>query len=314
MGIQFLNSYIKKHTSEKSLEIINFNKLSGKVIAIDINIYLHKFLAEGDLFENLYLMFSLLKYYNIIPIFVFDGKPPPEKYELINKRYQERLIAESQYKKLCETKNLEKREQEIINLKRKFLKPSKSEIKITQNLMNAFGLTYIEADGEADIVCAKLVIKKYAYACLSEDMDMFVYGCPRIIRYLSLSNENCVLYTLDIILKELDLTFNEFKEICILAGTDYNNGNKDINLLKAIELFNQFKNFKITNIKFKEDFYTWISKYHNCVDNIFELYNICNMFKTDTISIKKFKISISNTIDYDGIKKIMEPHGFIFFN
>lgn len=314
MGIQFLNSYIKNNTSDKSVEIIQLDKLSGKVIAVDINIYLHKFLAEGDLFENLYLMFALIKYLKIIPIFVFDGKPPPEKYELINKRYQERIIAEKEYKKLCENKNFEKRDKQLINLKRKFLKPTKNDIKVTQRLMDAFGLMYIEAEGEADIVCAKLVIKKYAFACLSEDMDMFVYGCPRIIRYLSLSNQNCVLYSLDIILKELDLTFNEFKEICILAGTDYNNGNKEINLLKAIELFNQFKNFKLRNIKFKEDFYTWISEYHNYIDNIFELYNICNMFKTDTISIKKFKISISNKIDYDGIKKIMEPHGFIFCN
>ena len=131
MGIQFLNSYIKKNTSEKSLEIINFNKLSRKIIAVDINIYLHKFLAEGELFENLYLMFSLMKYYKIMPIFVFDGKPPPEKYELINKRYQERLIAENEYKKLCKTKHLENSEQEIINLKRKFLKPTKNEINLS---------------------------------------------------------------------------------------------------------------------------------------------------------------------------------------
>ena len=36
--------------------------------------------------------------------------------------------------------------------------------------------------GEADELCAKLVIKRYAYACLSEDMDLFVYGCNKIMR------------------------------------------------------------------------------------------------------------------------------------
>ena len=74
--------------------------------------------------------------------------------------------------------------------------------------MNAFGVTYIEAKGEADQLCAKLVIKRYAYACLSEDMDLFVYGCPRVIRYLSLINETVIIYYLDNILNDLDLTLN----------------------------------------------------------------------------------------------------------
>ena len=47
---------------------------------------------------------------------------------------------------------------------------------------------------EADELCAKLVVKK-AFACLSEDMDMFVYGCPKVLRYLSLLNETVVVYT-----------------------------------------------------------------------------------------------------------------------
>ena len=60
------------------------------------------------------------------------------------------------------------------------------------------------------------------YACLSEDMDLFIYGCPRVLRYLSLLNEIVVIYYLDTILKDLDISFIEFKEICILSGTDYN--------------------------------------------------------------------------------------------
>ena len=314
MGIYLLNNYIKSHSSSNSIEIINLSNLSGKIISVDISIYLHKFLAEGDLFENLYLMFSLIKYYNIRPIFVFDGKPPPEKYELIQKRQLDRITAKNNYLKIIQDNNTTISNNEIINLKRKFMKPTKNDIIITQNLISAFGFIFLEAEGEADIVCAKLVIKKYAFACLSEDMDLFVYGCPRILRYLSLSNENCVIYNLHLILKDINLTFNEFKEICILAGTDYNNSTntKEINIPKAIELLNEYKSYKIKNIKYNKDFYTWISDNYKIIDNIFNLYNICNMFETNTINIKKLNYNLDEKIDVHKIKEIMKPHGFIF--
>ena len=35
-------------------------------------------------------MISLFRYYNIIPIFIFDGKPPPEKTQIIMKRVNDK--------------------------------------------------------------------------------------------------------------------------------------------------------------------------------------------------------------------------------
>ena len=58
---------------------------------------------------------------------------------------------------------------------------------------------------------------------MSEDMDMFVYGCPKVLRYLSLLKSTVVIYDLKGILRTLKLTHNNFKQICVLSGTDYNN-------------------------------------------------------------------------------------------
>jgi len=57
---------------------------------------------------------------------------------------------------------------------------------------------------------------------------MFVYGCPIILRYLSLLNRSVVSYNLKLILNELNLSFNDFQDICILSGTDYHNKNDKI--------------------------------------------------------------------------------------
>ena len=43
------------------------------------------------------MMISLFKYYNITPIFVFDGKAPIEKNNLLIKRKEDKAIAEKKY-------------------------------------------------------------------------------------------------------------------------------------------------------------------------------------------------------------------------
>ena len=67
-------------------------------------------------------------------------------------------------------------------------------------MFQSCGISYIEADGEADKWCAKLVLSGKAYACISEDMDMFAYGCPFVLRYVSLCKHNAILYDLEGIL------------------------------------------------------------------------------------------------------------------
>ena len=85
MGIQYLNKFFKTECT-KSINSRCLKFLFGKKIVVDIGIYMFKYASENSLKENMYLMFSIFKYYNITPIFVFDGKTPAEKKELIEER------------------------------------------------------------------------------------------------------------------------------------------------------------------------------------------------------------------------------------
>ena len=316
MGIQYLNSFLKRNTNEHSIKKLKLNDLYGKTIVIDTSIYLYRFLAEEALLDNMYTMLSLFKYYNIAPIFVFDGKAPPEKDKLIDKRNNDKINAEIEYNKIkLELDNTgiglkyDSLHEEMILLKKKFVRLKRQDILDVQKLMRAFGVSYLDAEGEADALCAKLVIKKQAFACLSEDMDLFVYGCPRVLRYLSLLNETVIIYLLDKILIDLNMTHLEFKEICILSGTDYNyNANINTTLYKTMNYFKLYKKSKTT-----EDFYKWIDKSSDYIVNIFELYNIYNMFQLNEINLRNFKTNnLSKPINVNMIKEIMKPAGFIF--
>ena len=89
MGIKQLNSFLKQNC-KKCIKTLRFNELSNKKIAIDISIYLYKFLEDGNIIDNLHLMIGLFRKYNIIPVFIFDGKPPKEKNETIQKRLEQK--------------------------------------------------------------------------------------------------------------------------------------------------------------------------------------------------------------------------------
>ena len=122
MGIRYLNKYLREKCSNNSncIKIINLSQLSGKKIAVDISIYIYKFVGDNQLIENMYLMLSIFKYYNIIPVFIFDGKSPAEKKELLVQRIDEIIRAEKVYqvlkKELENNIDIEDSErQEIIN-------------------------------------------------------------------------------------------------------------------------------------------------------------------------------------------------------
>ena len=229
MGIKYLHKFLRDN-SVNSIRLMHINQLRNKKIVVDINIYLYQYLAEDRLLEKTYMMLSLFKYYNIIPIFIFDGKPPLEKkYELerrrLNKLQAKQDLKEALYQ--LDNNNLELQEKEelitkIEDLKYQSVFLSKKAIEDVKQLIIAFGMTYYDALNEADELCALLVLKNKVWACMSDDSDMLAYGCHRVLRYFDLMKQNVLYYDLNGILDELGLTHEQLREICVLSCNDYN--------------------------------------------------------------------------------------------
>jgi flap endonuclease-1 len=321
MGIRNLNQYLRNNC-EQSIRCINIADLSGKRIAVDISIYLYKYEAENALLENMYVMLSIFREYNIIPIFIFDGKPPLEKKALLIKRKEDREEALEEYNKLQnQLQNSEDSfKQDILSsmeqLKKQFVQINKDKIDKVKKLIRAYGATYYDAPGEADVLCALLVIKKKVWACLSEDMDLFVYGCTRVLRYFSLIGHTAVLYYMKGILEELNMSQKEFKEICILSGTDYNinaDGKNDkVNFHLTLKYFRKYQYIKSNLL-----FYDWLSENSDYISDKDLLQKINNMFDVDlNYNIEVFKnIKICNgPIIHNEIKDIMREEDFIFID
>jgi len=281
MGIRNLNRFIQQRCPECSSRI-HLRDLSGKRIAVDTSIYMYRYSGEGALLENMYLMASVFRYYNIHAVFIFDGPPPPQKTDLIELRRKKKEAAKKQYDELVtlvkekkhnrnnvtvDTTEIDDIEDTMRELKKQFVRLRDCDIFHVKELLVSFGFATIDAEGEADVLCAKLTMKKRVDACLSDDTDMFVYGCPVVLRHISLLNHSVVSYDTREILKKLSLTQQELKMMCVVCGTDYtqNEDGREVCSLSPEFVYNKL-------IQYKSLPPTEIQKHHNSGGGFYDWY------------------------------------------
>jgi len=102
-----------------------------------------------------------------------------------------------------------------------------------KEITKLMGLKVIQADGEAEGVCAALVLEGYVDMVLTEDTDVLAYGtedengnvCPLL--FVAFKDykitENIVIgIDYESMIGELGMTASEFQDLCILLSCDYN--------------------------------------------------------------------------------------------
>lgn len=299
--------------------------------------------------EQVYLFLSIFKYYCIHPIFVFDGKPPVEKNALLKRRYCEKQAAQTEYTVLERTLSdisdptvLSEVQHKMNTLKKKMVRLSYYHIDQVIELINAFGFEYYLAPHEADQLCVHLTVSGKTYACMSNDMDIIVSGCPYVIRNLNLMTHEIYMYDTHSILSDLQLSYDDFREIIVLSGTDYELQPQthspsvdnaipmklpNISIKKAFDYYRQYKLEDKVEVRFIEilreevnindnSFYDWL---HNrgiiqkqTMKQISDMFDISkysvdmNEFIEKNTSAEKPKMNIST------IKTIMQKYHFIF--
>lgn len=169
----------------------------------------------------------------IIPIYVFDGKPPEFKMQEIEKR---RKAREEARKKMEQIKS-----EQLPVYKHELKKYAQASISLTNEMVNqakellkAMGIPVVQAPSEGEAEAAFLNQKGYSYAAGSQDYDSLLFGAIRLIRNLTVSGKRKLpgkeayveikpeLIELETVLKKLGITREQLIDIGILIGTDYN--------------------------------------------------------------------------------------------
>lgn len=311
MGVRMLNKYLKEYSSD-AIKEITLNDLRKKKIVIDISIFLYQFKGSDALLENFYKMIMLFRDYQVVPIFVFDGTPPEEKSDILNKRDQSKKMAQRR----CETlehklqnnnfeDDIEKNQlqQQLKEEQKKCIRITNANIRDVKALMNILGVSFVEAEGEADELCVHLVKKNVAWACMTEDMDMFVYGCLRVIRCFNIEKGTALLYSTVNILKNLKMSQSEFRDVCLLAGTDYNRSR--FNIFTTMGFFYKYLRKRRGHISF----YNWLiytktitSEYKECLQNSGKIFSVTSYSNLDIPQFTNRKIM------KDEVNSYLEKH------
>lgn len=253
MGIKNLTSLIKSKAPD-TIETKGLYSLKGEKIAVDASILIYKSLTnvrkdnsyltnkDGKVVSHIFGLFHKAIQFisiGIEPIFIFDGKPPEEKKDVLierNKKVKESKLLMEQTKDNDEKKKIEK---STIRIK-------KEHIDDLKQLFTLMGVSYVHPNCEAETYAAYLCKKNIVYGVYSEDMDTLAFGSPYLIR-------NCIdktikrrdvvsIFSLEKLLEGFNMNYEQFVELCVLSGCDYCGTIPRIGNIRAFSGIQKFNN------------------------------------------------------------------------
>ncbi|XP_056865884.1 flap endonuclease 1 isoform X1 [Raphanus sativus] len=253
MGIKGLTKLLADN-APNAMKEQKFESYFGRKIAVDASMSIYQFLIvvgrtgtemltneAGEVTSHLQGMFNRtirLLEAGIKPVYVFDGKPPELKRQELAKRYSKRADATADLTGAIEAGNKE----DIEKYSKRTVKVTKQHNDDCKRLLKLMGVPVVEATSEAEAQCAALCKAGKVYGVASEDMDSLTFGAPKFLRHLmDPSSRKIPVMEFDVakILEELQLTMDQFIDLCILSGCDYCDSIRGIGGLTALKLIRQ---------------------------------------------------------------------------
>lgn len=248
MGIKNLMNIITKY-SPNSITYTKIDKYRNKIIAIDSNLMIYKFIyairfngydiKNGDIIvthiHSLLLKIKGFVKYNITPVFVFDNIAPSIKQSTLDKRKEFHNIMNLKYYKA------------VTQDEKKKYYFAKSEITYQEfqdciDLIKLFNYTVITAPEEADSQLAELSKHNKVNYIATDDMDILVFGGNKILKNFTVSDKKKIQeINLDIFKKDAKLTQKELVDLGILLGCDYCNTIKGIGVMGSYKYIQKYK-------------------------------------------------------------------------
>jgi flap endonuclease-1 len=243
-----------------------WESLAGRTLAVDGFNAIYQFLAtmrqrDGQLFTDaqgrvtshlmgaFYRTTSLLGE-GVLPVWVFDGRPPERKAGTIRQRIALKERAEGEYQAALAVGDLETARRKAAQTSH-LTRPMVEEI---VQLLGALGVPTVQALGEGEAQAAYMASQGVVWGSASEDYDSLLFGTPRLIRGLAARNRGGTSPGAQIIdraetLTRLGIDGDELILVGLLVGTDFNEGARGFGPKRALKLVQQHLGFGPTLIR-----------------------------------------------------------------
>lgn len=156
--------------------------------------------------------------------------------------------------------------QDIINKKKsQIIKIKKKDFDVLKELLDICQIPFLVAKHEAEALCSQLCLSKKVDAVLTEDTDVLAYGTPCFIYKLNTLRGIFYYLEIEMILKYLDISLDQFRDFCIMCGTDYNTNVNKIGPVNSFKLIKEHKSLEtICEILEKKKKDTSVLQYKLC--------------------------------------------------
>jgi len=234
MGVRGLIGVLERTCGEKAKRVVRGDGLSElrnqvekdkgnrSVLAVDaMNLLFHLAGLENGpgVVEGLNVFCTLLREHGVKAVCVFDSnKMSKQRKTLASDRRKQRDEAIEELKKMesqhgAEVPHYVKRKREVLRSRTIHVGPK--EVRAAWDQLSKSGVcTVLMAPDEADLVCVEMVQRGTAFACLSNDSDMFVHGCPRVLRQFDPIEGRFELWDTAVIYAGIGVTPERFVEMC----------------------------------------------------------------------------------------------------
>jgi flap endonuclease-1 len=196
-----------------------------------------------DVLPNFQRQFEQLQRYDIVPIYVFDGKPPTCKDNELQKR---QAIKTNMRRKVQDT-SLPIFDR-ILASERVQKIPNGHDYEKVKSWLTSNNIQWMVANGDAEKTCAKLTMEGKADVVLSEDFDTLVYGGLKLLTGYSLfpTTKPMVEYDLTAIRNTMQFQHHEFVDFAILCGSDLCCKIRNVGPTKARQFIHSHRNIENT--------------------------------------------------------------------
>ena len=311
-----------KEKCPQSIKSLPLKTYTGQIFSLDASLSMYQFListqqiksgfsiadlrdSEGNLTGHLLGIFNrtiMLMENGIRPVWVFDGKPPEAKKNVLKKRKEIKENAEKEKSEAKDEGDMEK----ALKFANQTIRIDKKMVEDAKKLIKLLGIPVIEAPSEAEATCSIMAKDKICYCACTEDMDTLCFGCPILIRDLSNKDDNVIQIELDLVLKGLNLNMDEFIDLCILCGCDYSSRIEGIGAINAYKLIKEHKNIENV-LKYAEKYNKDNSHKKKMVYDL-ETFNYelaRKLFKEpEVVNTKEIKLEFKKP-DFEGLKEFL---------
>ena len=130
----------------------------------------------------------------------------------------------------------------IEKMRSNILHISKEDFELTKQLFKILKIPFYDAPLEAETMCSDLCKRGLVEGVLSEDTDVLAYGAPLFLTKIDTSLETCIRIHYDQILSSLEITSEEFLDLCIMFGCDYNKNIPKVGVETSFKYIKKYRN------------------------------------------------------------------------